>query len=90
MIFKFRFIDLTIDKKLTVESGQLTVKVSALPTILNHFAKQNTETINYQLSTINSDDGNAARADRIAAPTISIDRYLDKPEFERVERWIGH
>ena len=62
MRFKFRFIDLSIDKKLTVDSGQLTVKVSALPTILNHFAKQNTETINYQLSTINSDDGNAARA----------------------------
>ena len=59
---KFQFIDLSIDKKLTVDSGQLTVKVSALPTILNHFAKQNTETINYQLSTVNSDDGNAARA----------------------------
>jgi hypothetical protein len=36
--------------------------VSALPTIFNHFAKQNTEIVNYQLSTINSDDGNAARA----------------------------
>jgi hypothetical protein len=38
------------------------VKVSASPIILNHFAKQNTETINYQLSIVNSDDENTARA----------------------------